>query len=282
MPKLMAFVVLSVILSSCKKDEIKSLAPVKPQPSEASGVQPSQTTNKPISASPVEWTAVEEFNFDWSGKGTPAHFKLERHTGQQEPSRLTIEIKEHADFILSNDDGWVEYQTNFQPNEKFLKVNKNLSQSSYVLFLRGSDGSPPLAFLESWSYASDPERLHVIGLDSSGSPKLLFNQIFHIVEFRDLDGDGAAEMVGLPCFSQAWGDNLLTYDPLHVYKLETMPEPKLKLSLPLSQDYTLKHYYGWAGPDCREDVAVVLHPPGGGKPVIVKSKEAMRMFEKKK
>jgi hypothetical protein len=27
---------------------------------------------------------------------------------------------------------------------------------------------------------------------------------------------------------------------------------------------------------------VVLHPPGGGKPVIVKSKEAGKMFQKRK
>jgi hypothetical protein len=74
----------------------------------------------------------------------------------------------------------------------------------------------------------------------------------------------------------------VTYDPLHVYKLETTPEPELKLSLPLTREYNLKHYYGWAGPECSEKLAVVLHPPGGGKPVIMKAKEAERLSEKKK
>ena len=225
---------------------------------------------------------MEEFDFDWPGKGMPAHFKLERHTGQQEPSRLTIRIKGHKDFVLNNDDGWVEYQTDFQPEEKFLKINKNLGTSKFVLFLPVTDGLPPLAFLPSMDYASDPERLHVIGLDAAGDPKLLFNQIFHVFELADLDGDGTKEMAGLPCFTQTSGPDLQTYDPLHVYKLETTPKPELELSLPLSQDYNLKHYYGWAGPDCSEDLAVVMHPPGGGKPVIMKTEEAEKMLERKK
>ena len=112
--------------------------------------------------------------------------------------------------------------------------------------------------------------------------EIILKATLHIKEFRDLDGDGVAEIAGQPCFSQSWSSNLLTYDPLHVYKLESTPKPELELSLPLSQEYNLKHYYGWAGPTCSEDLAVVLHPPGGGKPVIMKTEEAKKMFGKKK
>jgi len=284
--RLASCVLLSMAIPACKKGrENTPAAPAKSHPPEATRKTPSQVPKEQTAtaANPTyEWTAVEEFDFDWSGKGMPAHFKLERHTGQQEPSRLTIQIKGHKDFVLNNDDGWVEYETDFQPEEKFLKINKNLGTSRFVLFLRVTNGLPPLAFLASMDYASDPERLHVIGLDAAGDPKLLFNQIFHLAELVDLDGDGTKEIVGLPCFSQTWGDNLLTYDPLHVYKLQSTPEPDLELSLPLSQDYNQKHYYGWAGPMCSEDLAVVLHPPGGGKPVIVPAKEAEKMFPKKK
>jgi hypothetical protein len=273
-------------ISACKKGgDSPPSAPTKSQSPEATQGTPSRAPNEQTATAAkeaVEWTAVEEFDFDWSGKGAPAHFKLERHTGQQEPSRLTIQSKGHKDFVLSNDDGWVEYETDFQPQENFLKINKNLGTSRFVLFLPVTNGLPPLAFLASMDYASDPERLHVIGLDDAGNPKLLFNQIFHLAELGDLDGDGTKEMVGLPCFSQSWSDNLLTYDPLHVYKLEATPKTELKLSLPLSQDYNLKHYYGWAGPDCSEELAVVLHPPGGGKPVIMKTEEAKKMLGKKK
>jgi hypothetical protein len=286
MSRLAACVLLSMAISACKKGgDSPPSAPTKSQSPEATQGTPSHAPNEQTATAAkeaVEWTAVEEFDFDWSGKGAPAHFKLERHTGQQEPSRLTIQIKGHKDFVLNNDDGWVEYETDFQPEEKFLKINKNLGTSRFVLFLRMTNGLPPLAFLASMDYASDPERLHVIGLDDAGDPKLLFNQIFHLTELGDLDGDGTKEIAGQPCFSQSWSANLLTYDPLHVYKLETAPKPELKLSLPLSQDYNLKHYYGWAGPDCSEDLAVVLHPPGGGKPVIMKTEEAKKMLGKKK
>jgi hypothetical protein len=263
-------------ISACKKGgENIPAAPAKSQSPEAGRGTPSPVPSEQAATQEkvaIEWTAVEEFDFDWPGKGMPAHFKLERHTGQQEPSRLTIQIKGHKDFVLSNDDGWVEYEADFQPQENFLKTNKNLGTSKFVLFLRVTDGLPPLAFLASLDYASDPERLHVIGLDAAGDPKLLFNQIFHVAELADFDGDGTKEMAGLPCFTQTWSSNLQTYDP----------KPELKLSLPLSQDYNLKHYYGWAGPDCSEDLAVVLHPPGGGKPVIMKTEEAEKMLEKKK
>jgi hypothetical protein len=53
------------------------------------------------------------------------------------------------------------------------------------------------------------------------------------------------------------------------------------LSLPLSKTYNLKYYYGWAGAQCSEDIAVVLHPPKGGKPRVMSTKEAEKLTEKK-
>jgi hypothetical protein len=70
---------------------------------------------------------------------------------------------------------------------------------------------------------------------------------------------------------------LLTYDPFNVYKLGAISATSATLSLPLSKSYNLKHYYGWAGVQCREDMAVVLHPPKGGKPIVMSTKEAERM-----
>jgi hypothetical protein len=281
--KLAAIALVFIGLLGCKKDEGKKYEAVKTKPLETPQGPPSHVPNAPVATAtgvPDEWDVVEEFDFDWQGNGTPAHFKLERHTGQHEPSRLTIQIKGHKDFILKNDDRWVEYETDFQPEENFLKINKNLSTSSFVLFLHITDGLPPMAFLESWDYASDPERLHVIGLGADGNPKLLFNQIFHIADLVDLDGDGTKEMAGLPCFSQSWGNGFLTYDPYNVYKFPSLSDSRATLSLELSKEYNLKEYYGWAGAACSEKLAVVLHPPNHGKPVIVKSSEAEKMFEK--
>jgi hypothetical protein len=230
---------------------------------------------------PKDWAVAEEFDFDWQGNGQPAHFKIEQSQDEQ-TSRLTISIKGQKDWVLENDDVWEEFARDFLKEEDVLKKNRNLVASKYAFSLAASPSARPWIFLVTPQYGSDPGTLFVLALDSAGHPAIILKRTLHIKEFRDLDGDGVAEIAGQPCFSQSWSDKLLTYDPLHIYKLEGKPKPELKLSLPLSQDYNLKHYYGWAGPDCSEDLAVVLHPPGGGKPVVMKTEEAKKMLEKKK
>jgi hypothetical protein len=230
---------------------------------------------------PKDWGVAEEFDFDWQGNGQPAHFKIEQSQDEQ-ISRLTISIQGQKDWVLENDDVWEEFARDFLKEEDFLKKNRNLAASKYAFSLAPSRSATPWIFLVTPQYGSDPGNLFVLALDSSNHAEIILKTTLHIRELRDLDGDGMAEIAGQPCFSQSWSDNLLTYDPLHVYKLESTPKPELKLSLPLSKDYNLKHYYGWAGPDCSEDLAVVVHPPGGGKPVIMKTEEAKKMLEKKK
>lgn len=243
---------------------------------------PPRAASTPRKALPRDGKVAEEFDFDWQGNGAVAHFKIEQ-SQEEQISRLTITMKggPGMGLVLENDDVWDEFAHDFLKEEGFLKKNKNLAQSKYAFSLAPSPGAKPLIFLVTPQYASDPGNLFVLALDAQDHPKLIFNKTFHITEFRDLDSDGVAEIAGQPCFSQGWGHDFLTYDPLHVYKFATTPEPALELSLPLTQEYNLKHYYGWAGPDCSEELAVVLHPPGGGKPVIVKAKEAENMFKKK-
>jgi hypothetical protein len=230
---------------------------------------------------PKDWRVAEEFDFDWQQNGQPAHFKIEQSQDEQ-ISSLTISIKGQKDWVLENDDVWEVFARDFLKEEDFLKKNRNLAASKYAFSLAPSRSAKPWIMLITPQYGSDPGNLWVLALDSADKPEIIFKDTLHIKEFRDLDGDGVAEIAGQPCFSQSWSDNLLTYDPLHAYKLENTPKPELKLSLPLSQDYNLKHYYGWAGPDCSENLAVVLHPPGGGKPVIMKTEEAKKMLGMKK
>lgn len=265
--------------AGCGKDAVTTSSSPSPQPAATAGA-PSPTPNARNMASTSAWTTVEEFDFDWQ-KDTPAHFKLEQMSGER--SRLTVQMRGQRDFILESDLGWVEYGSDYQPGEKFLRANKNLSSSKYALILpiSAESNASRLVFLFGDEYASDTERLHVLALDASGSPKVIFDRNFHVTEFHDLDGDGVSEIAGQPCFSQGWGHDLLTYDPFHVYQVITPAEMPARLSLPLTREYNLKHYYGWAGPDCSEDLAVVLHPPKHGKPVIVKASEAEKMFEKK-
>lgn len=230
-----------------------------------------------------DWAVAEEFDFDWRENGAPAHFKIEQ-SQEEQISRLTISFKGEPGrgLVLENDDVWEEFARDFLKEEDFLRKNKNLAASKYVFSFALAPSAKPLVFLVTPQYGSDPGNLFVLALDSREHPKLIMNKTLHLKEIRDLDGDGMAEIAAQPCFSQSWSSNLLTYDPLHVYKLETTPEPKLELSLALSQDYNQKHYYGWAGPECSEGLAVVLHPPGGGKPVIMKTEEAKKMLGKKK
>lgn len=77
------------------------------------------------------------------------------------------------------------------------------------------------------------------------------------------------------------GHDFLTYDPYSVYRLPKSQSGRATYSLESSKQYNLTHYYGWVGPDCSEDYAVVLHPPGQKKPIIMKSKEAEKLFEQK-
>jgi len=273
--------VVALGISSCISDS-KAATPANPT---ASGAQASASP----AASPQDrtklkdWATVEEFDFDWQGNGKPTHFKIEQ-SEEEQVARLTITIQGQQDFVLDNDDAWDQFKNDFTAEEDFLSKNKNLAASKYAYILSPSksERSRPWIFLVTPEYGSDPGNLFVLGLDSSAHPKVMLKTTFHIKEFRDLDGDGVAEIAGLPCFSQSWNSNMLTYDPLHVYKLQTTPQPELKLSLPLSQEYNQKHYYGWAGPDCSEELAVVLHPPGGGKPVIMKTEEAKKLSGKKK
>jgi hypothetical protein len=67
-----------------------------------------------------------------------------------------------------------------------------------------------------------------------------------------------------------------------VYKLDPNVATAATLSLALSKQYNLKHYYGWAGAKCREDIAVVLHPPQGGKPLVMSTPDAEKLVSTRK
>ena len=193
---------------------------------------PSQPSSRPVLKKPElakDWHVAEEFDFDWQGNGQPAHFKIEQSMDEQ-ISRLTISIKGQKGWVLENDDVWEEFARDFLKEEDFLKKNKNLATSKYAFIFAPSPSARPWVFLVTPQYASDPGNLFVLALDSSGRPEIIFNKTFHLKEIHDLDGDGVAEIAGQPCFSQSWSSNLLTYDPLHVYKLEPTPKPELQLS----------------------------------------------------
>jgi hypothetical protein len=184
------------------------------------------------------------------------------------------------EFVLTNENSWVKYMSNSTSLSPDL-LKTNLVRSDYVLAVRASIHRT-LLLLFGYSYASSPGSLDVLEVSEDGQPGVVLHRdVFDLKELRDLDGDGLVELVGHPCLPEAYGNGLLSYCPFNVYKLGISPAARANLSLSLSESYNLKHYYGWAGSKYSEDYAVVLHPPQGGKPVVVTAKEARRITENK-
>jgi hypothetical protein len=269
---------LLLFLSGCKRDQSgpkSAQAMAAPSPSPTAKTETSAAT----------WKTVEEFDYSWAAGKPPVHFKLELPEGYQDPgafTRIHIQPLGRQEFVLDNQDGWIEFNSSEAKSQVYGRLQKqNLVRSVYLLFLPASQqqGDSPLLFLRSWGYASDPERLHVIGFQRGGQPILLFNDEFDLVDFSDLDGDGYPEIVGLPCFGQEFGAGLVAYTPFQVYRVPVGAKGPAVLSIPLSKSYNLEHYHGWAGPDCSEKLAVVLHPPGGGKPVIMDADKAQKLMK---
>lgn len=227
------------------------------------------------------WKLVATVQYDWNDDGKTEKFLLDVQEGWDaggDFTRLRILIEGEKPFVLETDLGWDDYRRQIPPP---LDSVKNLVESKYLLFLPFSSDSsqPPLLFVFGWDYGSSPGSLHVIALDE-GFPRVIFSRDeYGLTDYTDLDGDGFPELVGRPCMSEGWGHDFLTYAPFQVYKLPKEAGEAL-LSIPLSRKYNLRHYFGWAGPNCSEELAVVLHPPNSGKPVIMKAENAEKLFEK--
>ncbi len=232
----------------------------------------------------TSWKRVSWFTFDWDGH-KDVQVVLEIPPAWSDPgdfTRLRIRVPGQKEFVLKNNTGWVKYCSEGAgiPSD-FVHSVKNAAPSGYVLALKVTPGRT-LLFLLGYAYASSPGSLDVLEISATGQPRVvLHKEELGLHEVRDLDGDGVAEIVGYPCLSQMFGNGLQTYDPFNIYKLSSASATPAKLSLPLSKSYNIKHYYGWAGAQCSEDVAVVLHPPKGGKPRVMSTKEAERLTQSK-
>lgn len=227
-----------------------------------------------------KWQQVSAFKFDWDTH-SDVRVVVSIPSPWDEPgdfTRISILVAGQKEVAFTNDNGWVKYRPELASE---LKVSKNLVPSDYVFALKASEGRT-LLFLLGYGYASSPGALDVLEVTNAGEVRrVLHRDELGLKEVRDLDSDGLAEIVGYPCLSEEWGNGLLTYAPYNVYKLGSAPSTDASLSESLSKSYNLKHYYGWAGPNCSEDIAVVLHPPKGGKPIVVSAKEAQQLTEPK-
>lgn len=233
------------------------------------------------SSGQTTWKKVSSFTFDWNGR-KDVHVVLEIPSSRSDPgdfTRVRIRVPGHNEFTLRNNDGWVKYASDEASSSPHIRRATNLVDSKHVLALKTAD-ERTLLFLLGYSYASSPGSLDVLEMSDDGHPRVILHRVeFGLRDVRDLDRDGVAEIVGYACLSEEFGNGLLTYSPFNVYRLGTTPGSLAALSVALSKSYNLKHYYGWAGSQCSEDFAVVLHPPMGGKPRVTTTKEAERLTD---
>jgi hypothetical protein len=238
-------------------------------------------TVAPLAAAQNKWRLVSSFTVSWNEQAN-VHFSLSIPETWDTPgdfTRLSIIVPGHKQFVLANEGGWVKYGSNEASTSLEVKNLKNLIASNYVFAAKAAQNRTVL-FLFGYSYASSPGSLDMLEISAEGDVWVaLHREELGLKDFRDLNGDGVAEVVGYPCLSEEYGNGLLTYDPFNVYSLSNSPGGKANLSVALSKQYNLRHYYGWAGPECSEDFAVVLHPPDGGKPIVVSAKEAEKITE---
>lgn len=221
-----------------------------------------------------------QIRLEWKARRPGASRYSRRQDRPWRFTRLRIQIPGEKAFVLKNDDGWVKFRSEAASTSAQMRGHQSPLHSDYVLAVDAAEGRMIL-LLFGYSYASSPGSLDVIELPSVGPPRVvLHKKELGIREVTDLDGDGKVELVTYPCLSEEFGNGLLTYDPLNVYKLGPVPGEPAQISVPLSKHYNIAHYYGWAGVKCSEKFAIVLHPPGGKKPVIMTTEEAKKMTEK--
>lgn len=234
----------------------------------------------------AEWRTFGTVSYDWRGESLPYDFVLRVPTDYDGGDDFTqLEIIRHGEvvFTVTDENGITKYSQAIENRDIKKIISRNLLHSEHLLMVPTIKGRSrfPLLFLFGRAYASQPGSLHVISLSDDGVPKeILSLKNFDLYNLADLNNDSVPEIIGKKCLSQSFGEGVLTYDPFSVYRFGDTATSPMIFDLALTREYNKANYYGWAGPNCREDLAVVLHPPGGGKPVIMDAEKAKALLKK--
>lgn len=224
----------------------------------------------------ANWKPIETTRWEWGQADRPHTLILET---QGDEARLRIETFDLPDFVLPIANGVARLDNEIVNQEL---IADNLMKSSYFYLspkLRDQSGRPMLLVFNN-AIASDPGGVHIVALNRKNLPLVVFSSAaFELSAITDIDHDKRPEVVGVHCRSQLWGTCFSTYDPYSVYRFSNR-SGKAVLSVPLSRKYNLKHYYGWAGPGCSEEIAVVLCAPKG-KLRVMSAARAKRLYETK-
>ena len=223
-----------------------------------------------------DWRGLETTSFNWARSDISHVFILEERT-TEEAYRLRIQAPDKSEFVFPVPYGFVRLED--ERSMKDLAVD-NLLRSSYLYMsprLRDRAGRPMLVVLGD-ARASNPGSLTILAVDRKSRPKIVLNfENFELTATEDVDGDGRPEIIGLHSISQALTQQLSTYDPFSVYRLNLRTD-KAVFSLALSRAYNLKRY-AWAGPKGSEKILAV-QCPGKDRPLLMTAARAYRFIEK--
>ncbi|MGE5682821.1 MAG: hypothetical protein ACM34K_18295 [Bacillota bacterium] len=223
---------------------------------------------------------LEKVSIDWLKSGKIYDIILESTDSMD---RLRIKYPGHKDFTLVDSAGFFTVKEALF-DSVLIKSNQIKSKYVYISPELKSRHNYPALMVFGYAAASDPGSIHVVMLDSLGIPKEVFySQTFQLTDIKDLDNDSVAELIGLHCLSQLWGNRFgeecfSTYDPYSVYKINAKGKVKFTYNLELSKQYNIDHYYGWAGKQCSEETIIVLCTKDR-KPKIMNIKEAERLYK---
>jgi hypothetical protein len=217
-------------------------------------------------------SVVEEFDHEVEPGKPAVHFRLELdpgHEGGGEATRLRVRAPGNRELVIDNPDGWIPYEGGPKAiAEAFRGVEApRPGPSRFLLFARAGPGAPALALIRSYAYASDAERLHIVGFGRGGRPALVFDQQLDLEAWADLDGDGIPELVGRPCRSEVIGQGH-TYAPVVVFKFPSGGLARARLSMSLSERRARLLGRAWAGTSCRSDFLVKWLPARPGEVVV--------------
>jgi hypothetical protein len=233
----------------------------------------------------TKWKTVETLSYSWCAVAMPFEFVLSipvDHDSEGDFTRLQVVKGGTVVLAINDEDGMAKYSQEIPDGPMREQCAKNLLASEHLLMLPSVKGRSdcPILMMFGCSYASSPGSLHVIALGDARVPReILRLRNFSLAEVKDLDSDGVPEIIGKECFSQSMAPGIFTYDPYSVYRFGAHAGSPMKLDVALSKRFNETNYYGWAGIKCREDIAVVLTPPGGGRPVLMDAAKAQALVK---
>jgi hypothetical protein len=233
---------------------------------------------------------IESFSYDWNGDGKPYTFLLDKIENWNDPGdyhRLTIKIPGKKVFVLDDRYGLVKYSSYCRwSHQKIPAENLLATKSEYlVLATLGNTKKPvKLLFLFGYEYSSQPSMVHIIALDETGNPEIVFEGQLGIFGLTGMMKDGYAELIGYHGYSgytEHFGSNLMfeSYNPRYVYAV-SLNDSKVKISFDtkLTEEYNTENYV-WKGLKHSKDLeGMVVVIPKNGKPELMNVNDAEKKY----